>query len=645
MVELKMYNIRKRFGDNLLLDNITFTIYDKEKVAIVGENGTGKSTILKLIAGIEPLDRDDREDNCNCREKGWIRIPKGLTVDYLNQLPIYSGNLKVIDILKLAFEETYSMEKELRNLENTMGHLEGNDLEKALKQYSRLQETYEVKGGYDINEKLSKICKGLKFDDDTFLNKDFNILSGGEKTTVSLGKILLENPDILLLDEPTNHLDMDSIEWLEEYLRNYNGIVLIVSHDRYFLDNVVTRVIEIEDKKNIDYDGNYSDYLKQKEGNMLEQFDDYKEQKSKIKAMEDAVKRLRSWQHFTRAMSIQKKLDKMTRIEKPVFEKQNIKFNFKDTQRSGFNVIKGSEICKSFDDKVILNNAALNVSYGEKAALIGPNGTGKTTFLKMLLGKTTIDSGTLEIGANVKYAYLPQEITFNNEEDLLIECFRENRTILEGKAREYLSKFMFFGKTVYKKVKHLSGGERVRLKLSMLLYDEINLLILDEPTNHLDINSIESLEIALEDFNGTIFFISHDRYFINKVCNRVISLEENKLVSYDGNYDFYKKQKNELISPLSKIPSTLKKKISNKPVNNNNNNDIKKRKSELNTLEISINSLENELADLDKLIDKSASNYDELITLYNKKEQLNEELDEIIKIWENFDIDNKANIL
>jgi ATPase subunit of ABC transporter with duplicated ATPase domains len=640
MVELKMYNIRKRFGDNLLLDNITFTIYDKEKVAIVGENGTGKSTILKLIAGIEPLDRDDREDNCNCREKGWIRIPKGLTVDYLNQLPIYSGNIKVIDILKLAFEETHNIEKELRNLENTMGNLEGNELEKALKQYSRLQEIYELKGGYDINEKLSKICKGLKFDD-TFLNKDFDILSGGEKTTVSLGKILLENPDILLLDEPTNHLDMDSMEWLEEYLKNYNGIVLIVSHDRYFLDNVVTRVIEIEDKQNINYDGNYSDYMSQKERNMLEQFDDYKEQKSKIKAMEDTVKRLRSWQHFTRAMSIQKKLDKMTRIEKPVFEKQNIKFNFKETQRSGFNVIKGSDIHKSFEDKIILNNAALNVSYGEKVALIGSNGTGKTTFLKMLLGKTALDSGTLEIGANVKYAYLPQEIAFNNEEALLIECFRENRTILEGKAREYLSKFMFFGKTVYKKVKHLSGGERVRLKLSMLLYDEINLLILDEPTNHLDINSIEALEIALEYFKGTIFFISHDRYFINKVCDRVISLEENKLLSYDGNYDLYKNKKSELTLPLSKTPSTLKKKSSSKNVND----DMKKRKLEFDKLEASIESLENELAELDKLIDNSASNYDELITLYNKREQLNEKLNKTIKIWENFNIINKVNIL
>jgi ATP-binding cassette, subfamily F, member 3 len=634
MIELKMYNIMKRFVDNLVLNNITFTIYDKEKVAIVGENGSGKSTILKLIAGVEPLDRDDREDNCNCREKGWIRIPKGVTVGYLNQLPIYPENLKVIDILKLAFEEVYDVEKNIRLLESNMEHLEGDNLEKVLKQYSKLQETYEAKGGYDIEEKLSKICIGLKFDN-IFLEKDFNILSGGEKTIVSLGKILLESPGILLLDEPTNHLDMDSVEWLEGYLKNYNGIVLIVSHDRYFLDNVVTKVIEIEDKQNKDYKGNYSDYVKQKEENMLEQFDDFKEQQSKIKAMESAVKRLRSWEHYTRAMSIQKKLDKMNRIDKPVFEKQNIKFNFKDTDRSGFNVIKGSEICKRFDDKTILNKANLNVSYGEKVSLIGPNGSGKTTFLKMLLDKTSIDSGTLEIGANVKYAYLPQEITFNNENDMLIDCFREDKPILEGKAREYLSKFMFFGKTVYKKVKHLSGGERVRLKLSMLLYDEINLLILDEPTNHLDIASIETLESALEDFKGTIFFISHDRYFINKVCDRVISLEENKLVNYDGNYDFYKNKKNELVLSLPKTAAITKKEVLPKPVNI----DSKKRKSELDKIENNIKSLEHDLIEIDKFISNSSSNYDELTSLCSKKEQLNEQLEEMINVWVNFDID------
>jgi ATP-binding cassette subfamily F protein 3 len=641
MIEFTMYRIMKRFGDNLVLNNITFTIYDKERVALVGKNGSGKSTILKLLVGIEPLDRDDREDTRDNRDRGWVKIPKGVTVGYLNQLPNYPGNIKVVDILKLAFEEVYTIEKELRALESNMTQLEGDALEKVLKQYSKLQEVYEAKGGYDIDEKLSEICKGLKFDD-AFLNKDFNILSGGEKTTVSLGKILLEGPDILLLDEPTNHLDMDSIEWLEGYLRSYNGIVMVVSHDRYFLDNVVTKVIEIEDKQNKHYKGNYSEYIKQKEEYMLEQFKDYKEQQSKIKAMESAVKRLRSWEHYTRAMSIQKKLDKMNRIDKPRFEKQNIKFDFKNTDRSGFNVIKGKEICKSFNDKTILNKADLNISYDERVALIGPNGSGKTTFLKMLLGEMDADSGILELGANIKYAYLPQEITFNNEEDMLIDCFREDKSILEGKAREYLSKFMFFGKTVYQNVKHLSGGEKVRLKLSMLLYDEINLLILDEPTNHLDIDSIETLEAALEDFKGTIFFISHDRYFINKVCDRVIALEDNKLVSYGGNYDFYKSSKIELVPTSAPEKTTLAKE---KPLNKAINNDSKKRKAELEKLDINIKSLEKELIEIEKLMEDSASNYDELNSLYNKKQELTMQLEEILEAWLNLENDNKVNAL
>lgn len=605
----------------------------KERVALVGRNGCGKSTILKLLAGIEPMDRDDRLDSRDGRLKGWIKIPKGVTVGYLNQLPEYAGNLKVIHILKSAFEEVYTIEKNLRELENTMSTLEGEELERVLKRYSDLQEVYITKGGYNIEEKLSKICKGLKFDD-AFLNKDFNILSGGEKTTVSLGKILLESPDILLLDEPTNHLDMDSIEWLEGYLRNYNGIVMVVSHDRYFLDNVVTKVIEIENKQNKQYDGNYSDYVRQKEDNMLEQFKDYKDQQSKIKAMESAVKRLRSWEHYTRAASIQKKLDKLDKIDKPVFKKQNIKFDFKDTDRSGSNVIKGSKICKSFNDKVILSKAELNIYYGERVALIGPNGSGKTTFLKMLLGNMNMDSGILEIGANVKHAYLPQEITFSNEDCTVIECFREDRNILEGKAREYLSKFMFFGKTVYQKVKHLSGGEKVRLKLSMLLYDEINLLILDEPTNHLDIESIETLETALEDFNGTIFFISHDRYFINKVCDRIISLEDNKLVSYSGNYDFYKNSKLQLLLSKSVDSDITKKVMSKKPTMKPDNNS-KKSNFHMEKLDHSIKFLEEELREIHNLMDNCAYNYEELAKLYAKKEELSEQLEDLLSEWIN----------
>lgn len=630
MIELTVYHIMKRFGDNLILNNITFTIYDKERAAIVGANGCGKSTLLKLMAGIEPLDRDDREDNCYCRDKGWIKIPKGLSVGYLDQLPSYPEGLKVIDILKSAFEEIYSIEDEFRILEGNMAHLQGEGLEKTLKKYSKLQQIYEIKGGYDLEEKLSKICKGLKFND-SFLNKDFNILSGGEKTTVCLGKILLESPDILLLDEPTNHLDMDSVEWLEGYLKSYNGMVIIVSHDRYFLDNVVTKIIEIEDKRNKIYKGNYSEYVKQKEENMLQQLKNYRLQQNEIKSMENSIKNLRNWNLYSRAVSIQKKLDKLDVISRPIFQKQNMKFNFTDTERSGFNVIKGSKICKSFGDKTILCNADLNITSGERAALIGPNGSGKTTFLNMLLGDISLDSGNLELGANIKYAYLPQNITFNNEDDTVIECFREDRFILEGKAREYLSKFMFFGSDVYQKVKHLSGGERVRLKLSMLLYDEINLLILDEPTNHLDIDSIETLESALEDFKGTIFFISHDRYFINKVCTRVIFLEENKFVNYAGNYDFYKNKKNQLELTKLQVTDVNKEKAIKKSFDAEN----RKSKSDLAELENSIKLLEEELKEIEERMTATASGYSELNILYNKKEKLNKKLEEKLKEWLN----------
>jgi len=395
------------------------------------------------------------------------------------------------------------------------------------------------------------VCTGLKFDD-TFLQKEFGILSGGEKTSVMLGKILLENPDILLLDEPTNHLDMDSAEWLENHLRSYRGIVVVVSHDRYFLDNVTTKIIEVENKQCETYEGNYSDYVRQKEENLLLQYGNYKEQCKKINSMEKTIKDLRNWalqvdnnKFFRRAVSLQRKLDRMDRISKPEFKKQSIRINFKAAERSGNDIIKVCRLSKSFGDRIIFGNADLYIAVGERIALIGPNGSGKTTFIKILIGESAADAGTVALGANAKVAYLPQIITFKDEEAMVIDCFREDRYILEGKAREYLSRFMFFGKAPFRKVKQLSGGERVRLKLSMLLYDETNTLILDEPTNHLDIESIEALEEALEDFHGTLLFISHDRYFINKVCSRVVAVENSKLTSYSGNYDYYKPKKEE----------------------------------------------------------------------------------------------------
>jgi ATP-binding cassette, subfamily F, member 3 len=438
----------------------------------------------------------------------------------------------------LAFEEIDAIEHQMRQLEEQMKTLENNALEGALNKYSDLVQLYEDKGGYEREEKVSKVCTGLNFTE-SFLNKNFDILSGGEKTTVVLGKLLIHNPEILLLDEPTNHLDMDAIEWLEGYLRNYKGIVIIVFHDRYFLDNVASKIVEIEDMESISYKGNYSSFESQKEEDMRIQYEHFREQQKKINNMEKTLTSLRDWamradnnKFFRRAASIQKKLDKMERIDKPVFERRNLRLDFKKGQRSGNETIKAIGLSKRYQDKLIFKNSDLMIHYGERVGMVGPNGSGKTTFLKMLLGEEQPDKGVVELGANVMAAYLPQKITFKDEELTVLEAFREDISILEGKAREYLSRFMFYKKSPFKKVKHLSGGERIRLKLAMLLYQNINLLILDEPTNHLDIDSIKTLEEALEDFKGTIFFISHDRYFINKIAERVIALEDYGFKSY-----------------------------------------------------------------------------------------------------------------
>ena len=642
MYELSLIGVKKYMDATLILKNVTFQVYSCEKVGIVGVNGSGKSTILKLIARIEPMNYCIGYPGARSPgyDEGFVNVPKEASVAYLEQIPKYDDNLKVIDVLNMAFGEIYKVEKQMHELENKMRGLHGDDLEKALKQYSEVVQLFEVSGGYEMEEKLSKICTGLKLDE-SFLNKKFNLLSGGEKTTVVLGKLLIDNPDILLLDEPTNHLDMDSMEWLEEYLINYKGIVIIVSHDRYFLDNIVTKIVEIEDMEAICYKGNYSEYVQQKEENLRIQYENFREQQKKINAIENTVKELRDWamradiyKFFKRAASMQIKLDKMERIQKPVFEKQNMKLDLKASQRSGNETIKAIKLCKNFGDKVILKDAELLVNFSERVALIGPNGCGKTTFLKILLGEQQADSGIVELGANVMAAYLPQNIMFKNEDLTVLDCFREGISILEGKAREYLAKYMFYGNSVFKKVRHLSGGERIRLKLGKLLFEDVNLLILDEPTNHLDIDSIENFEEALQNFKGTIFFISHDRYFINNICERVIAVENNSFRSYLGNYDYYKNIKDSKVQQNKKIPEIKAEKAKkSKAV------DESKRVEEVKAkLETKIGSLEKALKELDEAMSSSAMNYEELNKLYSMKENLSEELNEVMELW--LDCDN-----
>ena len=640
MIELTMYNARKHYGDISVLNDASFTIYEGDKVGVVGVNGSGKTTILKLLAGIETMDIDYRKI---CEGKSRISIPKGTTIGYLEQFSNYNENYCVKDILYLAFKEIYCIEEQLEALEAEMEYLQGPALDTVLKKYSNLQQDFEVKGGYERDEIFSRVCTGLKFDD-TFLQKEFNILSGGEKTTVNLGRILLESSDVLLLDEPTNHLDMQSVEWLEKYLKSYKGIVIIVSHDRYFLDNVVTKIVEVEDRKCVTYTGNYTDYCRQKEESMLLQFENYKEQQKKINSMENTIKDLRDWaqradnnKFFRRAASIQRKLDKIEIIDRPSFEKKNMKINFKSTDHYGYEMVSIKNLSKSFGNKVILNNAELFITLGERIALVGPNGCGKTTIIKILLSEMNADSGQAKLGANVKVAYLPQNITFKNEEDRIIDCFREDKYILEGKAREYLARFMFYGKEPFKKVKDLSGGEKVRLKLCMLLFEETNLLILDEPTNHLDIDSIETLEEALEDFKGSILFISHDRYFINKICSRVVAIEECKFVSYPGDYDNYKKIKNDkLIREVVREEQYQASKKINRNIEKNIDKVIaKESKSEIDIarLESEIKLIEAEIKEIDNRLYMPNLSHGELNKLYCEKENLDRKLEKMIGMW------------
>ena len=643
MFELSLVNVKKYMEATLVLKNINFQVYSGEKVGIVGVNGSGKTTVLKLIAGILPMDYCVGYPGATSPgyDEGFINKPSGATCAYLEQIPQYENGIKVIDVLKMAFSEVYEIEEKMHKLEDEMKVLKGEELERSLKQYSRLVQSYEVKGGYNTEEKLAKICTGLKFTQN-FLDKEFNLLSGGEKTTVILGKLLMDNPDILLLDEPTNHLDMDSIEWLERYLNNYDGIVIIVSHDRYFLDNVVSKIIEIEDMESKTYKGNYSSYVKQKEEKLLEQMHNYKEQQKEIKSMESTIKDLRDWairadnsKFFKRAASMEKRLERMKSNEdaqKPKIENKTMKLNFKNSERSGEETIKAKGLCKSYIDKVIFNEADLLINVKERVALVGPNGSGKTTFLKMLLGEEAPDKGTVELGANVKVGYLPQVITFDNEEYTVIQAFRDDISILEGQAREYLSKFMFFGNSVFKKVKALSGGERIRLKLSMLLYENINLLILDEPTNHLDIDSIETLEEALEEFKGTIFFISHDRYFINKIGERIIAIEDNKFKSYLGNYDYYKEIQDR-VKLEKEINDLQKEKVIKKEKKKKEIDEVKKRENEIKKLEIKIQKLEKELEGIELTMSNLELNYEELNELFSKKEELSEELEKVMEEW------------
>jgi ATP-binding cassette, subfamily F, member 3 len=618
MIELEIKNLKKYYGANLTFEDINFDVKNKERVAIVGRNGCGKSSIFKIIVNKENKDG------------GELLIRKNLKLGYLEQIPEFE-NYKVKEILNLGFPHLIDIEKNLNELELKMQNIDC-DLDKILDKYSKLQIEYENLGGYEKETIISKVCSGLNINEE-FLEAKFNDLSGGEKTRVMLGKILVENPDILLLDEPTNHLDMKSVEWLENYLKDYSGSVIIISHDRYFLDKVVNKVVEIENLSSKTYIGNYSSYVNQKEEALDLAKHQYKEQQKKINSIEESIKRLKVFSRngenekfVKRAQSMQKRLDKMEKMENPNKKIDNMKINITNKTKQSQDVIYIKEGKKSFGEKLLFKDVEFLVRKGENIALIGENGCGKSTLIKIILKKEELDSGSIKVSNSSKIGYLPQNVEFEDEEKSILDWFRQDLNILEGKAREYLAKYMFYKEDVFKKVKSLSGGEKSRLKLSKILYFDVNLLILDEPTNHLDIESINKLENVLKEFNGSIFFVSHDRYFINKICNRILSIEDNKILNWNGNYDYYKEKREEL-SLKTKVCKDVKipKKIDNK---------VKEEtKINKNKIEKDIEELEEKIKEIDIKIETTKSDYEQIQNLYEERNEVENILNNLLNQW------------
>lgn len=625
MIEIGLKEMQKYYGANKILDNLSFEVQTGERVGLIGNNGTGKTTIFKIISGIENYDN------------GMLIIRKGATIGYLDQIPKYPEGFKVIDVLNSAFEAIHSTGHELKALEVEMTKAVEQNLDIIMKKYGEKLQMFEHLGGYEIEDKINKICSGLKIED-SLRERLFDTLSGGEKTRILLARILLQNSDILLLDEPTNHLDMESLEWLEDFLLEYKGTVIVISHDRYFLDRVANRIIEVEDGEASIYYGNYSYYATEKERRLLEQFEAFQDQQKKIKEMEKTIKMLMEWgdrgdnpKFHRKAASMQKRLDKMEKVERPILERAKIQLNFTGSERSGKDVMSIKSLSKSFGANRLFNKINMGVQYGEKIAIIGKNGCGKTTLLKIIIGEDVPDSGEVILGSNLKIGYLEQNVSFNDENNTVLKEFRDSYICTEGQARRILAKFLFYGEDVFKTVKNLSGGEKSRLKLCILMHQDINLLLLDEPTNHLDIESREMLEHALDSFIGTIVFISHDRYFLNKLSEKIYELKIGDFDVYLGNYNYYKekqidKYKYNIIEVSKPSPNkSMPKKQPTKCLNDN-----KKLQEKL---EAKMSDLETIIREKDIEMQSNADNYELLNSLFKEKEEMQRELDTIIEEW------------
>ena len=668
MIELSINNLTKFYGANKIFETISFEVKTGERIGLIGKNGCGKTTIMKIIMGkfkesnlnlqgtledteqVKAGEISYEEETLEDYQAGEVNLRKGVKVGYLNQIPVYSEDTKTIDVIRMAFQKVFDLKRQLSALEEMLQTFSGEKLEKALLSYGRLTQEYEIAGGYELETKINKITEGLKINDN-LKQLPFHSLSGGEKTRVILAKILLEEPDILLLDEPTNHLDLETTEWLESFLKDYKGSVLIISHDRYFLDHVAMKIVELEFSRTNIYLGNYSYYVLEKERRFLIDYRNYINQQKKIEQMEKQIERYRIWGNmrdseamFKRAKELEKRLEKIEVLEKPVLDSRKVRLNQDSAKRSGKMVLETEHLSKSFSDIVLLKDIDMKVYYQDSACIIGKNGCGKSTLLKLILGELKPDYGTVKIGAQVKIGYLPQQVVFEDEDQTILEYFSGFHNITYEAARNQLARVLFFKDDVHKKIRFLSGGEKSRLRLCSLTFEKVNFMILDEPTNHLDIDSREVLEETLSAFEGTLLFVSHDRYFINKVAGKIMSFENNRLITYPGDYTYYQEELQkagkckDLSNNKTRALSNEKKPSIGTVVNQYSGTENRSRK--LNTkksdiLESEIEAIEAALKELEQEINDNSTNFSYLQELFLKKESMEKELNCVYDKWEN----------
>lgn len=629
---LSCNHISKSYGVETILNDCSFFINDNEKAAIVGNNGAGKSTIMKIIMG--ELSPDD----------GNVIIGKDKTIGYLAQYQDLGSDTTIYEEVKSVKQNLIDMEQKLLEYEKEMAKVSGDELSKLIETYTNLEHRFQLLNGYSYKSEIEGVIKGLGFTEDDF-NKSVGNLSGGQKTRVALCKLLLEKPDIIMLDEPTNHLDLNSIKWLETYLLNYNGAVLIIAHDRYFLDKIVSKIIEIENHKAHVYSGNYSDFAVKKQELRVATMNAYLKQQSEIKHQEEVIAKLRSYKQekfYKRAESREKQLEKMDLIEKPEELKNNMTIKLEPDIVSGNDVLSVENLEKSYNT-LLFKNISFEIKRGEHVAIIGDNGTGKTTILKIINGLVDADSGMIKLGTNVHIGYYDQEQhNLTDENTLFEEIANSYPNMTNTKIRNTLAAFMFTGEDVFKRVSDLSGGEKGRLSLAKLMLSEANLIILDEPTNHLDMASKEILENAINNYTGTVLYVSHDRYFINQTANRILELTNTKLINYLGNYDYYEEKKEELTATFA--PKEEKTKA--EKTTSSNKQDylerkaeaarIRKLKNDISKVEEKIKKYEDRLNELDEMVayPSVSTNSAKLNEIGKEQNEISDKLDKLMEEWE-----------